>query len=69
MVHKKARSSKKKTTAKKVVKKAPTPARTVAPVAEPVTAVQPTEPADQHPQDHHRPEEARLCRQEARSCR
>ena len=45
MVHKKARSSKKKTTAKKVVKKAPTPARTVAPVAEPVTAVQPTEPA------------------------
>ena len=44
MVHKKARSSKKKTTAKKVVKKAPTPARTVAPVAEPVTAVQP-EPA------------------------
>ena len=43
MVHKKARSSKKKTTAKKVVKKAP--ARTVAPVAEPVTAVQPTEPA------------------------
>ena len=45
MVHKKARSSKKKTTAKKVVKKAPAPARTVAPVAEPVTAVQPTEPA------------------------
>lgn len=45
MVHKKARSSKKKTTAKKVVKKAPTPARTVAPVAEPVTAVQTTEPA------------------------
>ena len=45
MVHKKARSSKKKTTAKKVVKKALTPARTVAPVAEPVTAVQPTEPA------------------------
>ena len=45
MVHKKARSSKKKATAKKVVKKAPTPARTVAPVAEPVTAVQPTEPA------------------------
>ncbi len=45
MVHKKARSSKKKTTAKKVVKKAPTPARTVAPAAEPVTAVQPTEPA------------------------
>ncbi|WP_243411553.1 glycogen synthase [Pseudoflavonifractor capillosus] len=45
MVHKKARSSKKKTTAKKVVRKAPTPARTVAPVAEPVTAVQPTEPA------------------------
>ena len=45
MVHKKARSSKKKTTAKKVVKKAPTPARTVAPVVEPVTAVQPTEPA------------------------
>ena len=45
MVHKKARSSKKKTTAKKVVKKAPTPARTVAPVAEPVTAVQQPEPA------------------------
>ena len=43
MVHKKARSSKKKTTAKKVVKKAP--ARTVAPVAEPVTAVQQPEPA------------------------
>ena len=38
MVHKKARSSKKKTTAKKVVKKAPAPARTVAPAAEPVTA-------------------------------
>ena len=38
MVHKKARSSKKKTTAKKVVKKAPAPARTVAPTAEPVTA-------------------------------
>ena len=45
MVHKKARSSKKKTTAKKVVKKAPTSARTVAPVAEPVTAVQQPEPA------------------------
>ena len=45
MVHKKARSSKKKTTAKKVVKKAPAPARTVAPVAEPVTAVQQPEPA------------------------
>ena len=38
MVHKKARSSKKKTTAKKVVRKAPAPARTVAPAAEPVTA-------------------------------